>query len=188
MSGAAPALPEPASRDRAFFVFTAVVSVLALALIAWILMFREAATGGRDLSFMPAVNAALNASSAALLAAGWIAIRRKAIRLHKFLMVSAFACSGLFLVGYLAYHWIHGDTRYQGTGPMRTAYLLVLATHVILSMTVLPGALLAFWFAFRKRFELHRRLNRVLLPVWLYVSVTGVAIFFLLRADHLAHP
>jgi putative membrane protein len=90
-------------------------------------------------------------------------------------------------VGYLAYHWMHGDTRYQGTGPLRTVYLLVLATHVVLSMTVLPGALLAFWFAFRKRFDLHRRLNRVLLPIWLYVSVTGVAIFFLLRADKLAH-
>lgn len=179
----ASAVPATASRDRAFFVFTAAVSAVALAVIAWILMFRDAVPGGRDLSFMPAVNAAFNASASVLLVSGWVAIRRKAMRTHKFLMVSAFACSGLFLVGYLAYHWIHGDTRYQGTGALRTVYFLVLATHVILSITVLPGALLAFWFAARKRFDLHRRLNRVFLPVWLYVSVTGVAIFFLLRAD-----
>jgi putative membrane protein len=179
----APAVPGIASRDRAFFVFTAVVSAVALAVIAWILMFRDAAPGGRDLSFMPAVNAALNASASALLVIGWVAIRRGERRMHKFVMVSAFACSGLFLAGYLAYHWIHGDTRYQGTGALRTIYFVVLATHVLLSTTVLPCALLAFWFAARKRFDLHRRMNRVFLPVWLYVSVTGVAIYFLLRAD-----
>lgn len=175
-------VPAPRSRDRAFFTFTAAVSVVALAVIAWILLFREAVPGGRDLSFMPAVNASLNACASVLLVCGWVAIRRRATRAHKFLMVSAFACSGLFLVGYLAYHWIHGDTRYQGTGALRTIYFVVLATHVLLSTTVLPCALLAFWFAARKRFDLHRRLNRVFLPVWLYVSVTGVAIFFFLRA------
>ena len=182
MSGATPALPTE-SRDRAFFAFTAIVSVVALSVIAWILVFREATPTGRDLSFMPAMNAALNACAAVLLASGWVAIRRRSTRVHKFLMVSAFACSGLFLVGYLSYHWMHGDTKYQGTGAMRTAYLTILATHIVLSMFVVPGALLAFWFAARKRFDLHRRLNRVLLPIWLYVSVTGVAIFFLLRAD-----
>ena len=171
------------SSDRGFFAFTAVVSVVALAVIAWILMFRDAVPGGADLSFMPAVNAGLNATSSLILATGWIAIRRKAIRLHKFLMVAAFACSGLFLVGYLAYHWVHGDTRYQGGGALRIVYLSVLATHVLLSMTVVPGALLAFWFAFRQQWTRHRALNRVLMPVWLYVSVTGVAIFFLLRHD-----
>lgn len=182
MSGASPALPTE-SRDRAFFAFTAVVSVVALSVIAWILVFRETTPGGADLSFMPAVNAALNASASALLASGWVSIRRKSIRVHKFLMVAAFACSGLFLVGYLAYHWMHGDTKFQGTGALRTAYFTLLVSHIVLSMFVVPGALLAFWFAARKRFDLHRRLNRVLLPIWLYVSVTGVAIFFFLRAD-----
>jgi putative membrane protein len=180
MSGTSPALPTEA-RDRAFFVFTAVVSAVALSVIAWILVFREATPAGRDLSFMPAVNACLNATSSVLLASGWIAIRRREKRVHKFLMVAAFASSGLFLVGYLAYHWMHGDTKFQGTGPLRTVYLTILATHIVLSMFVVPGALLAFWFAARRRFDLHRRLNRVLLPIWLYVSVTGVAIYFFLR-------
>lgn len=171
------------TRDRGFFVFTAVVSAVALGVIAWILMFREAVPGGADLSFMPAVNAALNVTAATILATGWIAIRRGAQRTHKFLMVSAFACSALFLVGYLAYHWVHGDTRYQGGGVLRAIYFAILATHVLLSMTVVPGALLAFWFAWRKQWTRHRRLNRVVLPIWLYVSVTGVAIFFLLRHD-----
>ena len=182
VSGAVPALPSEA-RDRGFYVFTAVVSVVALGVIAWILVFRQAAPGGADLSFMPAVNAGLNATASVLLASGWLAVRRQALRVHKFLMVSAFACSALFLVGYLAYHWVHGDTRFQGTGAIRVVYLSILATHVILSMTVVPGALLAFWFAFRRQWTRHRRLNRVVLPIWLYVSVTGVAIFFFLRAD-----
>lgn len=183
MSAPSASLPTGAGRDRAFFVFTGAVSAVALALIAWVLRFREATPGGSDLSFMPAVNAGLNGASSVVLAAGWIAVRRGAARAHKFLMVSAFACSGLFLVGYLAYHWVHGDTRYLGGGAMRAVYLAVLASHVLLSTLVVPGALLAFWFALRRQWTRHRRLNRLLLPVWLYVSVTGVLIFVLLRAD-----
>jgi putative membrane protein len=97
-------------------------------------------------------------------------------------MVAAFALSAVFLVGYLAYHYVHGDTRYAGTGVGRTVYLLVLASHVVLSITVVPGALTSFYFAFTRQFERHRRLNRVFLPIWLYVSVTGVVIYFMLRA------
>jgi putative membrane protein len=97
-------------------------------------------------------------------------------------MVTALAMSAIFLVGYLAYHYVHGDTKYAGDGIGRVIYLTVLASHVILSITVVPGALTSFYFAFTKQFERHRRLNRVFLPIWLYVSVTGVAIYFLLRA------
>jgi putative membrane protein len=77
---------------------------------------------------------------------------------------------------------VHGDTKYAGDGLGRTIYLLILASHIILSMTVVPGALTSLYFALTKQFARHRRLNRVFLPIWLYVSVTGVAIFFLLRA------
>ena len=99
-------------------------------------------------------------------------------------MVTAFALSAVFLVGYLSYHYVHGDTRYTGTGAMRAVYLTVLASHIVLSITVVPGALTAFYFALTRQFERHRRLNRVFLPIWLYVSVTGVAIYFMLRGWH----
>ena len=170
--------------DRTFFVLIGAVSTLALGLLAYLLLVRRGGlVEGVNLRFMPAVNAGLNACAAALLLAGWVAIRRGARALHQRLMVAAFGASSLFLVGYLAYHAVHGDTRYAGTGTARGVYLLVLATHVLLSMAVVPGALLAFYFAWRGAFARHRRVTRWLAPVWLYVSVTGVAIFFMLRGS-----
>lgn len=169
--------------DRAFFAFTAVVSVAALSLIGWLLLVRRGGAEGVDLRFLPAVNAGLNATAATLLAAGWVAIRRKRARLHRALMVGAFAASSLFLVSYLTYHYVHGDTRYAGHGAIKVAYLLLLASHVLLSMPVVPMALVAFYFAWRRQFDRHRRVTRWLAPVWLYVSVTGVLVFVMLRGS-----
>jgi len=172
--------------DRRFFVFNAIVSAGALSLLAWLLVLRRG-TGGpasTDLSFLPAVNACLNATAATLLLAGWLAIRRGSMRVHRVFMVSAFVASSLFLVCYLAYHAVHGDTRYAGTGGIRTVYLTILASHVLLSTTVVPLALTAFWFAFRREFRRHRKVTRVLWPIWLYVSVTGVVIFWMLRGSY----
>ena len=171
--------------DRRFFAFNAVVSMAALLLLGWLLLLRRGGgAGSADLGFLPAVNASLNATAAALLLAGWVAIRRGSMRMHRLLMVGAFAASSLFLICYLAYHAVHGDTRYAGTGTMRTVYLAVLTTHVLLSTTVVPLALTAFWFALRREFQRHRRVTRVLWPIWMYVSVTGVVIFFMLRSSY----
>ena len=101
---------------------------------------RSSPGSGLDLRFMPAVNATLNGLSACLLATGWWAIRRKRWKAHRALMLSAFASSALFLVGYLAYHFIHGDTHYAGEGPLKVVYLAVLASHVLLSMGIVPAA------------------------------------------------
>lgn len=165
--------------DRTFFVFNGVVSAAAVAFLAWLLLVHRGAATGADVSFLPAVNAALNATAACLLTTGWIAIRRGARVVHQYAMVSAFAASSLFLVSYLVYHWLHGDTRYLG--PARPLYLLMLASHVLLSMAIVPMCLSSFWFAWQRRFSTHRKVGKVLLPIWLYVSVTGVGIFFLLR-------
>jgi putative membrane protein len=175
---------DPAA-DRRFYAFNAVVSTAALLLLGWLLLGRRGGGGaGADLRFLPVVNASLNATAAVLLLAGWLAIRRGSMRVHRLFMVGAFVASSLFLICYLAYHAVHGDTRYAGTGAMRTVYLVVLATHVLLSTTVVPLALTAFWFALRREFARHRRVTRVLWPIWMYVSVTGVAIFFLLRSSY----
>lgn len=168
--------------DRAFWAFNAALSAAALSFLAYILMIRSASGATVDLRFLPAINASFNALSATLLATGWMAIRRGARTIHKYLMVSAFASSSLFLVGYLVYHWAHGDTKFGGHGPIRVVYLLILASHVLLSMAIVPMCLASFYFAWRQRFATHRRIGRVLLPIWLYVSVTGVVIFFMLRA------
>jgi putative membrane protein len=177
------------TQDRRFYAFTAVVSALALGFLAWLLVLRRADPGsGLNLRFMPAVNAGLNALSAVLLTSGWVAIRRGVRRVHQYLMVSAFVSSALFLIGYVAYHYVHGDTRFQGTGAIRVVYLVVLATHVLLSMVIVPGALATLYFALTTSFRRHRRIARVLLPIWLYVSVTGVVIFFMLRGSPPAAP
>lgn len=167
--------------DRTFFAWNAVISAVAVSIIAYILGREKTPGGTVDLSFVPALNATCNALASLCLITGWFAIRRKAVQFHRLCMVTALAMSGIFLVGYLAYHYVHGDTKYPGAGLGRAFYLIVLASHVILSITVVPGALTSFYFAFTQQFDRHRRLNRVFLPIWLYVSVTGVAIFFLLR-------
>jgi putative membrane protein len=188
MSSAANALLSRTS-DRSFFVFNAVLSVAAVSFLAYILMIRHggvpATTGGAppDLSFLPAVNATLNGLSASMLCAGYIAIRRRSARVHKFCMVGAFAASSLFLICYVLYHYVHGDTRFAGIGPIRYVYFTVLISHVLLSVSVVPLALTSFYFAAKRSFARHKRVTRYALPIWLYVSVTGVVIFFMLRGS-----
>ncbi len=164
---------------RRFWVFNAVVSAAALAFLTYILVVRRASPTGVDLTFLPAVNASLNATAAVLLTLGWIAIRRGDRVRHPYFMVGAFAASSLFLASYLVYHWAHGDTKY--VGGHRGLYLGLLASHVLLSIPVVPMCLAALYFAIRKQFTVHRKITRVLAPMWLYVSVTGVLVFFFLR-------
>lgn len=168
--------------DKPFFIFNAVVSVAALSLLAWLLLLHGGLQNPTvNLRFMPAVNACLNATAASLLVAGLVAIRKKRADVHKYLMVSAFAASALFLVGYLAYHAVHGDTKFGGEGAVKVVYLVILASHVLLSMGIVPMALAAFYFAWRKDFAKHTKVTKVLHPVWLYVSVTGVVVYLMLR-------
>ena len=163
-------------------IFNAILSVAALGVLFYILEIRKGSDGtGLDLRFMPAVNASLNALSAVLLSAGYVAIRNKAVTIHRYCMTSAFASPSLFLGGYLAYHFVHGDTRY--TGPVRGLYLLILASHVVLSIFIVPLALTSAYFALKRSFRRHAKVARVTLPLWLYVSVTGVVIFFMLRGS-----
>jgi putative membrane protein len=169
------------STDRRFFAFNAVVSSAALAFLAWLLLVPRGVGGDYDLSFMPAVNASFNALAAVLLVSGVWAIKSRNIALHKRLMVSAFASSSLFLTGYVVYHYVHGDTKFTGEGPIRTLYFAILISHVLLSIAVVPMALTSFYFAFRERFQSHAKVARILFPIWLYVSVTGVVIYFMLR-------
>lgn len=167
--------------DRSFWVFNAVVSIAAVGFLGWLLLLREGGSPQADLNFMPGVNAALNATSATLLVLGFAAIRSGHREVHKRLMVSAFVASAMFLVGYVLYHYAHGDTQYQGVGAIRTVYFTILITHVLLSIAMLPMILTTFYLATRERFVAHKRLARWTLPIWLYVSVTGVVIYFMLR-------
>ena len=128
----------------------------------------------------PALDAALNASSAALLAAGYLAIRRRRVSVHRACMLSAVAASSLFLVCYLWYHAHHGITHFRGVGWIRTAYFALLGSHSVLAAVIVPLVLITLARALRRDFRRHRRIARWTLPVWFYVSVTGVVVYWML--------
>jgi uncharacterized membrane protein YozB (DUF420 family) len=125
-------------------------------------------------------NAVLNSIAAVLLVIGWVAIARGKWRAHRAAMIAAFVVSTVFLVSYLTYHAIAGSVPFQGQGLVRPVYFTILVSHVILAAAVPVLALRMFFLAWRGRWDAHRRLGRITLPVWLYVSVTGVVIYLML--------
>jgi uncharacterized membrane protein YozB (DUF420 family) len=132
------------------------------------------------LSELPTLNATLNATSAVLLVTGYVFIRRRKITAHKACMVGAFLVSMLFLISYLYYHYHHGTTPFPGTGWVRALYFSILIPHTILAAAIVPLALTTLYRAWREQFDRHKRIARWTLPLWLFVSVTGVAIYLML--------
>jgi uncharacterized membrane protein YozB (DUF420 family) len=129
---------------------------------------------------LPAVNASLNALATVLLVSGWIFIRRRNQTAHRACMVGALAASALFLTSYLVYHYHAGSRPFTGTGPIRTVYFTVLITHVVLAAAIVPLVLMTVTRAVRGAFPRHRAIARWTLPLWLYVSVTGVIVYWML--------
>ena len=129
---------------------------------------------------LPAVNATLNATSAVLLFAGWRLIVHGRREAHRKVMLTAFATSVCFLISYLVYHFHVGSVPFQKTGLIRTVYLSILLTHTILAAAVPVLAVITLRRAWAARFDQHRRIARITLPIWLYVSVTGVIVYWML--------
>lgn len=132
------------------------------------------------LSFFPALNASLNAICTVFLLAGYSFIRREKILAHKACMASAFVCSAVFLGSYVYFHLHAGVIRFGGHGWIRPVYLTLLVSHTILAIVIVPLILVTLVRALRQRFDRHRAIARWTLPMWLYVSVTGVVIYWLL--------
>ncbi len=133
-----------------------------------------------DLTALPTLNAFLNGLAAICLVTGFTLIKNRRVPAHKIAMTTAFACSVAFLVSYLFYHYQVGSVRFQGTGTVRSVYLTILATHTVLAAAVPFLAGVTLYRAWREEFSRHRRLARFTLPIWLYVSVTGVVIYWML--------
>lgn len=133
-----------------------------------------------EVTTLPAVNATLNGISAILLVVGWVLIRQRRIEQHRLCMLAAFAVSTLFLVSYLVYHAQVGSQPFTGQGPIRVVYFTVLISHIILAAIILPLALLTLRRGLRRDDRRHRAVARWTLPVWLYVSVTGVVVYWML--------
>jgi len=131
-------------------------------------------------SDLPALNATLNATSAVLLVTGWMLIKRGRMTAHRTVLLAACATSALFLVSYLVYHAQVGSVRFTKQGPIRAVYLSILLTHTILATAIVPMVLVTLSRGLRGKYDRHRRIARWTMPIWLYVSVTGVIVYLML--------
>ncbi|HUI75938.1 MAG TPA: DUF420 domain-containing protein [Candidatus Acidoferrum sp.] len=160
-----------------------VVSGLAISFLLWLLyMHHPSADFARRWMFLPALNALLNGLCAIALCVGLYFINHHRVEAHRTSMLLAFAFSSVFLISYIVNHALHGDTIFPGHGAVRTLYLSILVSHVLLSVVALPMVLTTFFFSLTGRFATHRRVARLTFPIWLYVSITGVVVFAFLKA------
>jgi putative membrane protein len=150
--------------------------------LIWLIYFKGRVVGPEWIAELPALNAFLNSLSAICLIFGYINIRRRNRVVHMRFMLSASGFSALFLVSYITYHYFHGDTKFPAHGWIRPVYFVILVSHISLSMVALPLILATLWWALRSQFRFHKKIARWTFPIWLYVSVTGVIVFFVLKA------
>ena len=132
------------------------------------------------ISLLPTVNAVLNSLSAVLLINGYVCIRRRRIAAHKASMLAAFVTSSLFLTSYLIYHYHTGSRPFEGQGWIRPIYFSILISHTVLAVAIVPLVIMTLRRAWKGQFERHRQIARRTLPLWLYVSVTGVVVYWML--------
>lgn len=158
------------------------VSLAALLFLIWLIYIKPPSETIADWVYnLPALNASFNTLSTVFLLLGFREIKNRNFSRHMKFMLSAFVTSALFLTTYVVYHHFAGDTKFMGEGFIRPIYFFILISHIILSAFVVPLVLSSFYLAFSGRFEKHRKVSKWTFPIWLYVSVTGVMVFFMLR-------
>ncbi|MGA3080995.1 MAG: DUF420 domain-containing protein [Terracidiphilus sp.] len=157
------------------------VSAAATAFLFWLIYVHPAAASSSQYAFLPALNALLNGLSATALLIGYTFIKARRIAAHRAAMITAFGFSTLFLVSYILHHALHGDVRYPAHAALRSVYLPLLASHIVLAVVALPLVLVTFFFSLSGRIPQHRKVARWTFPLWLYVSVTGVVTYIMLR-------
>ena len=175
----------PQSGIRSAIAAILAVSAAATAFLFWLIYVHPATDqASARLAFLPALNALLNGLSAVALLIGYTFIRARRIPAHRAAMMTAFAFSTLFLVSYILHHALHGDVRYPAHAALRSVYLPLLASHIILAVVALPLILVTFFFSLTGRIPQHRKVARWTFPLWLYVSITGVVTWAMLRLAH----
>ena len=171
----------PQSSTRAAIAAILAVSIAATLFLFWLIYVHPAAASSTQYAFLPALNAILNGLSATALLIGFTFVRAHRIKAHRAAMMTAFVFSTLFLISYIAHHALHGDVRYPVHAALRSVYLPLLASHIILAIVALPMVLVTFFFSLSSRIPQHRKIARWTFPLWLYVSVTGVITYVMLR-------
>jgi putative membrane protein len=172
-----------AGPERSGLALIGIISVVVVVAVGYLLLGRPpsgAGRGGPAITILPTLNAVLNSVSAALLAAGFVLIRRRQSAAHRACMLAALGVSALFLVSYVVYHYHAGSRAYEGQGWVRAVYFVLLVSHIVLAAVIVPLALTTIFRAWRGDFARHVRIARWTLPIWLYVSVTGVVVYWML--------
>jgi putative membrane protein len=171
----------PAAGDRSALAVIGGVSLVVVLVVGYLLLGHRPQPGAGPLvAALPLLNACLNATSAALLSAGWMFIRRRRVTAHKTCMVSALLVSVAFLASYVTYHSLAGSRPFTGVGWIRLVYFPLLLSHIVLAAVIVPLALTTVYRALQGDFARHVRIARWTLPIWLYVSVTGVLVYWML--------
>jgi putative membrane protein len=158
-----------------------VISIVISLVVAFLILGPrpDGIEGSMDVSFLPIVNASLNGVTTILLVIGYFLIRNNMIEEHKIVMLSAFGTSSLFLVSYVIYHWFKSGPRIY-TGNYETIYFVILFTHIVLAAIIIPLALFTVYRGLNTQIDKHRKIAKITFPIWLYVSITGVIIYFML--------
>ncbi len=160
-----------------------VASGLVLIFLFWLLYFREGAEVIPQWVYsLPTVNAIFNTIATIFLVMAFVQIKKRDFVMHMRYNLAAFIASAFFLISYVLYHNFIGHTPFPGEGAIRPVYFTILISHIILSVVVVPLILSSFFFAFAGKFEIHRKISKYTFPIWIYVSVTGVLIYFILNA------
>ena len=169
------------SKDNFWVNIIYIVSVVISAAVAFLILGPrpEGVNGALDVTILPTVNASLNAITTVLLLAGYILIVKRKRSLHKNTMLIAFGTSGAFLVSYIIYHWFKAGPK-SYTGDFTSLYYFILISHIILAALIIPLALLTLYRGWTDNLKLHKKIAKITLPLWLYVSVTGVVIYLML--------
>jgi putative membrane protein len=171
----------PQSSTRPAIAAILVISAVATGFLFWLIYIHPAAASSTEYAFLPVLNAILNGLSATALLMGYTFIRARRIKAHRAAMITAFIFSTLFLISYIAHHALHGYVRYPAHATLRSIYLPLLASHIVLAVVALPLVLVTFFFSLSGRIRQHRKIARWTFPLWLYVSVTGVITYIMLR-------
>ncbi len=159
------------------------VSASAFIFLVWLIYIKQKPTTyPESVAILPLINCILNTASTVCLIAGLIAIKKREIKTHLSFMISAFICSTLFLITYIIYHSLHGDSHFLGQGIIRPIYFFVLISHILLTIAGLPLILTTFFFALTQNFTWHKKIARITYPIWLYISVSGILIYILLKS------
>jgi putative membrane protein len=172
--------PSIKKNDRKAKLLIYTVSFVVFAAVAFLSKFKLDADLGFDVHVFAKANAVINSAVAMLLIAGLLAVKQKKYELHKKIMLSAIFLSVLFLLSYIGHHLLAGETKFGGTGNLKTVYYFILVTHIPLAAVILPFILFTAYRALTGEYEKHKKLVRITWPVWFYVAVTGVVVYWMI--------